>query len=138
MVVAVVWFRNSLRIHDNPVLTWAYESENVDYILPIYIFDEEIKQKSTRTMGEQRLRFQFDCVENLQQNLQDKLDLELYVFSGASLDVLESIKQQLQSFEVILLSEYSTNPRDRKQSELNEQNFFITNQKMMFKIKNLR
>jgi len=67
MVVAVIWFRNSLRIHDNPVLSWAYESENVDSILPIYIFDEEIKQKSTRTMGEQRLRFQFDCVENLQQ-----------------------------------------------------------------------
>ena len=121
MVAAVVWFRNSLRIHDNPVLSWAYESENVDSILPIYIFDEEIQQKSTPAMGEQRLRFLFDCVDNLHQNLKDKLDLDLHVFSGDSIDVLESIKQQLQSFEVILLSEYSTNPRDRKQSELIEQ-----------------
>ena len=112
-------FRNSLRIHDNPVLSWAYESENVDYILPIYILMRKL-QKSTWTMGEQRLRFQFDCVENLQQNLKDKLDLELYVFSCDSLDVLESIKQQLQSFEVILLNEYSTNPRDIKQSKLVE------------------
>ena len=128
MVVAVVWFRNSLRIHDNPVLSWVYESENVDSILPIYIFDEEIQQKSTRTMGEQRLRFQFDCVDNLQQNLKDKLDLDLHVFSGDSLDVLESIKQQLQSFEVILLNEYSTNPRDIKQSESIEKNFISTNQ----------
>ena len=128
MVVAVIWFRNSLRIHDNPVLSWAYESENVDSILPIYIFDEEIKHKSTPAMGEQRLRFQFDCVENLQQNLQDKLGLDLHVFSGDSLDVLESIKQQLQSSEVILLNEYSTNPRDRKQSKLIENNFISTNQ----------
>ena len=128
MVVAVVWFRNSLRIHDNPVLSWAYESKNVDSILPIYIFDEEIQHKSTLTMGEQRLRFQFDCVDNLHQNLKEKLDLDLHVFSGDSLDVLESIKQQLQSFEVILLNEYSTNPRDRKQSELIEKNFFSTNQ----------
>ena len=90
MVVAVVWFRNSLRIHDNPVLSWVYESENVDSILPIYIFDEEIQQKSTRTMGEQRLRFQFDCVDNLHQNLKDKLDLDLHVFSGDSIDVLEN------------------------------------------------
>ena len=125
MVVAVIWFRNSLRIHDNPVLSWAYESENVDSILPIYIFDKEIKHKSTPAMGEQRLRFQFDCVENLQQNLQDKLGLDLHVFSGDSLDVLESIKQQLKSSEVILLNEYSTNPRDRMQSELIQKNIII-------------
>ena len=68
MVVAVVWFRNSLRIHDNPVLSWAYESENVDSILPIYIFDEEIQQKSTPAMGEQRLRFLFDLVDNRHTN----------------------------------------------------------------------
>ena len=74
MKVAVVWFRNALRIHDNPVLSWAYDSENVDFILPIYIFEEEIHQRSTQNMGEQRLRFQFDCVENLHQNLKNKFD----------------------------------------------------------------
>ena len=67
-------------------------------------------------------------MDNLHQNLKDKLDLDLHVFQAIAIDVLESIKQQLQSFEVILLSEYSTNPRDRKQSELIEQNFFSTNQ----------
>ena len=126
--IAVVWFRNALRIHDNPVLSWAYESENVDFILPIYIFEEEIHQKSTQNMGEQRLRFQFDCVENLHQNLKNKLDLDLHVFSGDYLEVLESIREQLQQFEVILLEEYSTNPRDRKQSELIEKNLINTNQ----------
>ena len=128
MKVAVVWFRNALRIHDNPVLSWAYDSENVDFILPIYIFEEEIHQRSTQNMGEQRLRFQFDCVENLHQNLKNKLELDLHVFSGDCLEVLESIREQLQSFEVILLEEYSTNPRDRKQSELIEKKLINTNQ----------
>ena len=128
MKVAVVWFRNALRIHDNPVLSWAYDSENVDLILPIYIFEEEIRQRSTQNMGEQRLRFQFDCVENLHQNLKNKLDLNLHVFSGDCLEVLESIREQLQQFEVILLEEYSTNPRDRKQSELIEKKLINTNQ----------
>ena len=128
MQVAVVWFRNSLRIHDNPVLSWSYESENVDMILPIYIFDEKIHQRSTQSMGEHRLRFQFDCVENLHQNLKNKLGLDLHVFSGDCLKVLESIREQLQPFEVILLKEYSTTPRDRKQSELIEKNLINTNQ----------
>ena len=32
MQVAVIWFRNSLRIHDNPALSWACESESIDHI----------------------------------------------------------------------------------------------------------
>ena len=127
MNVAVVWFSNSLRIHDNPVLSWAYESENIDFILPIYIFEEEIHQRSTQTMGEHRLRFQFDCIDDLRHNLKKKLDLNLHVFSGDCFDVFDSIREQLQSFEVILLKEYSTNPRDRKQSELIEKNLINTN-----------
>ncbi len=128
MQVAIVWFRNSLRIHDNPVLSWAYESDDIDFVLPIYIFDEEIRHRSTQTMGEHRLRFQFECVENLHQNLKNKLDLDLQVFSGDCLEVLESIKGQLKSFKVNLLKEYSTNPRDRKQSELIEKKLINTNQ----------
>ena len=128
MQVAVVWFRNSLRIHDNPVLSWAYESENIDFILPIYILDEEIHQRSTLSMGEHRLRFQFDCVENLHQNLKHKLDLDLHIFSGDCLEVLKSIRGQLQQFEVTLLEEFSTAPRDRKQSELIERKLINTNQ----------
>ena len=128
MKVAIVWFRNSLRIHDNPVLSWACDSDNADVILPIYIFEEEIYQKSTQNMGEHRLRFQFDCVEDLYQNLKNKLELDLHVFSGNCLDVLESIKEQLQPFEVILVTEYSTNPLDRTQLELIEKKLININQ----------
>ena len=128
MQVAVVWFRNSLRIHDNPVLSWAYESENVDLILPVYIFDEKIHQRSTQTMAEHRLRFQFECVENLHQNLKNKFDLDLHIFSGDCLEVFESIREQLQPSEVILLHEYSTNPRDRKQSETIEKKLISASQ----------
>ena len=128
MRVAIVWFRNSLRIHDNPVLSWAYESETVDFILPIYIFDEQIRQKSTQTMAKHRLRFQFDCVENLHDNLKNKLDLDLHIFSGSCLDILESIKQLLEPYEVTLLTEYSTNPSDRKQDEIIEKKLINNNQ----------
>ena len=128
MNVAVVWFRHSLRVHDNPVLSWAYESEEIDGILPIYIFDEEIHERSTASMGEHRLRFRFDCVEDLHRNLKNQLGLDLHVFSGDCLDVFQSIGEQLRPFEVTLLEEYSTNPQDRKQSELIERKLISTNQ----------
>ena len=127
MSVAVVWFSNSLRVHDNPALTCAYESEDVEFILPIYIFEEEIDNRSTRSMGEQRLRFQFDCVEDLHQNLKHKLDLDLQIFSGNSLDIFESIMEQLMAYQVVLLSEYSTNPHCKKQLQLVEKNLINTN-----------
>ena len=41
MSTAVVWFRNILRLHDNPVLTWASSSEEISSIIPIYILEEK-------------------------------------------------------------------------------------------------
>lgn len=128
MRVAVVWFRNSMRIHDNPVLSWAYESENVEAILPIYIFAEETNQGGNQTIGKHRLRFQFDCVEDLHKNLKSELDLDLHIFSGDCVAVFESISEQLQPCEVILLTEYSTSPLDTEQNEIIENNIITTHQ----------
>lgn len=39
MSVAVHWFRNGLRLHDNPALIEAIN--NADKLITLYIFDEE-------------------------------------------------------------------------------------------------
>ena len=36
-----MWFRKSLRLHDNEFLTWACSSDDIDRILPIFIIDLE-------------------------------------------------------------------------------------------------
>ena len=81
MTVGIIWFRKSLRIHDNRVLSWAHESHEIKTLFPIYIFEEEIEHGSTERMGESRLRFQYECVADLDRNLNSKLGLSLNAVS---------------------------------------------------------
>jgi cryptochrome len=110
MTVAIVWFRKSLRIHDNHALSWACESEEITSIIPIYIFEEQIDLYSTKKMSANRLRFQYECVTNLSHNLREKLGLDLHVFSGDYLSVLKSISGQLHGQNVCLTDEYCSEP----------------------------
>lgn len=45
MTVAVHWFRNDLRLHDNPALIEAVN--NVEKITAVYVFDETTFSKYT-------------------------------------------------------------------------------------------
>ena len=120
MTVAIVWFRKSLRVHDNQALSWACSSDEIKSILPVYIFGEEIREGSTEKMGEQRLRFQYECVENLHYNLNSKLGLKLHVFSGDPLPIFESISEHFFEQDVCLVTEYCSDISSRIQMDLIE------------------
>jgi len=47
MTVAVHWFRNGLRLHDNPALIEAHN--NAEKLLTLYIFDETTFSKYSYT-----------------------------------------------------------------------------------------
>lgn len=115
MAVAILWFRKSLRLHDNPSLTWVCNSDEITTIIPIYIFEDDISKSSNSRMGENRLRFQFECVENLHQNLDSKLGLHLQVFSGDPLLVFQSIDEHFANQEICLVSEYCSDQYNREQ-----------------------
>ena len=42
MSTSIVWFRKSLRLHDNPVLTEACEDSRIEKIIPLFILDPNI------------------------------------------------------------------------------------------------
>ncbi|HMQ06625.1 MAG TPA: DASH family cryptochrome [Saprospiraceae bacterium] len=71
MKSGIVWFRNDLRLHDNEALTEAMES--LDYIVPVYIFDERLFNRFThfgfRKTGVFRAKFMIDSVLDLKNNL---------------------------------------------------------------------
>ena len=47
---AIIWFRKSLRLHDNEALNWACNSDDVDRIVPIFIIDfDDLFDKKTKT-----------------------------------------------------------------------------------------
>ena len=47
MSTAIVWLRSTLRVHDNPLLDWAYRSEEIDSVIPVFVLD------TGRGMGEE-------------------------------------------------------------------------------------
>ena len=64
MSTAIIWFRRSLRLHDNEALSWACNSDDIDRILPIYIMDFEDLFDQNNDISYNRIRF-------LQESLED-------------------------------------------------------------------
>jgi deoxyribodipyrimidine photo-lyase len=79
MKTGLVWFRNNLRMDDNPALNKAL-IEN-DQVILLYVYDERLfieEQFGIERMGGQKTRFLFQSVEDLKANL-EPYDLYLHV-----------------------------------------------------------
>ncbi len=86
----LVWFRQDLRISDNPALCEALN--NSDKIAAIYIHDEE--SKGVRKMGSASKWWLHYALEDLSKNLKDNYGIELYIFEGKSQPILEKLVKE--------------------------------------------
>ena len=91
MNTAIVWFRKTIRIHDNPMLMWAESSQQIDSIIPIYIIDENWSLDVENSVGVNRLNFLYESLLDLDKNLKDNFGTKLLVYSGDSNEVIKSI-----------------------------------------------
>lgn len=67
----IVWFRNDLRVHDNPALQAAASDSDV---LPVFVFDKALIESSR--VSSNRNRFLIESLEDLKKSLRDlKSDL---------------------------------------------------------------
>lgn len=72
----IVWLRNDLRVHDNPVLDWAAKyGGKTKEILPVYSIDprfttRKVEKYDTQKCGPLRARFLLETLENLRTNLE--------------------------------------------------------------------
>ena len=72
-----MWFRKSLRLHDNEFLTWACSSDDIDKILPIFIIDLEDLFDENHGISYNRIRFLQESLEDLNARMEEKLDSNL-------------------------------------------------------------
>lgn len=80
--INIVWFRNDLRVSDNPAVFEAAKSRN---ILPIYILDDTITEKFK--IGSASRYWLHHSLESLNKSLGNKLN----VYYGNSNDILRAI-----------------------------------------------
>ncbi|MBK9736793.1 MAG: DASH family cryptochrome [Saprospiraceae bacterium] len=98
--IAIVWFRNDLRLHDNEMLCEAIKKATS--IIPVYVFDERLFWGKTSFGFEKisnfRTKFIIESVLDLQKNIRDKGG-DLIIRIGKPEDeVFEIAKQTKSSF----------------------------------------
>ncbi|KAI4316237.1 hypothetical protein L6164_024236 [Bauhinia variegata] len=99
--IAIVWFRNDLRILDNEALYKAWlSSENV---LPVYCVDPRLFGTSYHfgfpKTGALRAQFLIECLADLRKNLM-KRGLNLLIQHGKPEDVLPSLAKAIEAHTV--------------------------------------
>jgi len=114
MSTSIVWFRKSLRLHDNPVLTEAYEDSRIEKIIPLFILDPNIVGKDYEKLGASRLRFLIESLQDLDSQLSSKYGSRLILLQGDPLSLFEKIQQSLGQVFNSLLCEYGSEPYERE------------------------
>lgn len=85
-VLGIVWFRQDLRLSDNPALARA--CKDCDVVVPVFIDDPE--DQTVSRLGAASRAWLHGSLSSLQQQLQDKGG-ELYFMQGSSFEALHAL-----------------------------------------------
>lgn len=122
--IAIIWFRNDLRLHDNLVLNQALElieKKKIDKILPVFVYDQELfagksRQAKVDRCGPIRRNFIIECVDCLRNNLIKKLKSDLLILYGVPdieiINLIDQIKDSTCVKLVIATKEIATEEID--------------------------
>ena len=116
MSTAIVWFRKSLRLDDNPALSHACSENSITSILPLFIVDPDIVGSNFEKYHANRIRFLLESLEDLDANLKAKLGAKLSVLFGKPTEILDQLFQHSGSDISLLSSDYCSEPHGRSLS----------------------
>ena len=114
MSTCIVWFRKSLRLHDNPALSAACLDNDVTSIIPLYVLDPAILGQNYENFGPSRLSFLFESLSDLDSRLSSEYASKLIILQGDPQTALENIGQKLGRDFGSLFCEYGSEPYERE------------------------
>ena len=116
METALVWFRDDLRVTDNPTLSDAVAS--ADSVLPVYVCDPrdwgETRYGSAK-IGSHRARFRMEALSDLREQLRE-LGGELVVRTGNTATVLSELATEYDVTAVYTQTKPATEELERETS----------------------
>ena len=104
---AILWFRNDLRLYDNPALQAAL-TEN-DQIIPVYILDERFLQSdqwNIQRTGPFRIKFLLESLTDLKEHLEEK-GATLLVRRGIPESIIPALALEFGAEAVYAAKEYT-------------------------------
>lgn len=112
--VNLVWFRNDLRVGDNPALFYAAEKGTV-----IGVYLEAVEQRKLHDDADCKIGFINDTVKELRKQL-NQLNIPLHSFEvedyQQSVEKIEQMVEQFQVSGVYFNNEYPLNEKERDES----------------------
>ena len=114
MSTAIVWLRNTLRVHDNPLLNWVHGSEEIDSVIPVFVLDTSRGMGEEDHIGPNRMRFLYDSLTDLDDRLRLDYSARLLVIRGRPEEAIPLLAEELGSAEW-LLCDYQPDPTSRRQ-----------------------
>ncbi|MEZ0540856.1 DASH family cryptochrome [Fibrella arboris] len=107
------WFRNDLRLHDNPAFTAA--CTEAAEVLPVYVFDpkqfREIPKLGIRKTGAFRGRFLLECVADLRASLRS-LGADLIIRVGDPAVMLAELAEEIDATAIYASKEVTAEETD--------------------------
>jgi deoxyribodipyrimidine photo-lyase len=103
---AIYWFRNNLRLKDNPSLYKAIHDNNA--ILPVYVINEKLFEKHPlgfSNCGVFRLQFLYESLIDLRKKLKE-LGGELLILVGNPAKQIETLAQKHQVKDIYATREF--------------------------------
>ncbi|MFN5628333.1 MAG: DASH family cryptochrome [Bacteroidota bacterium] len=109
----LIWFRNDLRIHDNPIV---FESSKTGNCIGIYIFEDkdvETDKDGLKKLGNFRYNFIIESLFDLQNNLA-KINVPLLILKGNTIEIL---KEKIDEFNATTIFANSFPGTEEKELE---------------------
>lgn len=130
MKIAIVWLRNNLRIHDNPIFNIIEEIGDFDHVIPICIVN---KEKLEKTYTHNRIRFLYQSILDLKTTFKSKYNVNLLSFSGSVIEIFSLLISSLESDSIEIYCDYCTRPETISENleikdlihDMNDVNFTI-------------
>ncbi len=114
MDTAIVWFRDDLRVDDNPTLVDAVAA--ADEVVPIYVADPRRQgetQYGTEKRGPHRASFRRESLLDLRESLRDR-GSDLLVRTGRVETVIPDLAEQVDAAAVYAQTKPATEERQRE------------------------
>ncbi len=112
MSTAIVWLRNTMRVHDNPLLDWAHRSEEVDSVIPVFVLDTGCSAAEDEQIGPNRMRFLYDSITDLNDRLRREYSARLLVIEARPEATIPMLAEELGK-SGWLVGDYTADPRRR-------------------------
>ncbi len=137
MIINIFWFRNDLRIEDNPALLYAINHS--DYILPVYIIQQSDLREDRwgfPKIGTHRRKFIYESIMDLKSKLLS-VGSDLFIDIGDTKTIIQKLCEKYSVQEIFAVREITFEETKIEEEIKSITKLTLINHNTLYQIQNL-